>query len=422
MLNIAIIGFGFIGSGVADVFSMNESVISRKLGDTVNIKYILDINDIGDHPLADRLVKDIGVILNDPEISLIAETLPGPHPAYEYTKAALERGISVVTPNKAVVAEFGAELLKIAARTDARYFFEASVGGGIPIIRPMYNCLAANSIYRITAILNATTNFILTKMTNENLRFEDALAIAQELGYAERDPSSDVGGIDTCRKICILSSLAFGRYLPPEKVRTEGITGITSEDIKNAEKIGCKIKLVAISEKPADSDTLRAVTAPMLVSENSQLYSIEGVSNGIIITGNLLGDVMFCGPGAGKLPTASAVAADIIDALTRGSKNMAWEESDGGFVREYERCAYYIRAGLSSRGLDSAFNIIKETFADADIREANNKDEVFFITGKMTGKFEESGGGESIEPDKLAEKINKLTAAGFDVKSSIRIL
>lgn len=415
MLNIAILGFGFIGSGVADVFFENESVISKKLGDTVNIKYILDIKDLGSHPLADRAVKDINIILNDPEILLVVETLVGPHPGYEFSKAALERGISVVTPNKAVVAQYGAELLKIAEQTDARYFFEASVGGGIPIIRPMNNCLAANKIDKITAILNATTNFILTKMANENLSFDNALKIAQDLGYAERDPSSDVKGIDTCRKICILSSLAFGRHLPPEKVHTEGITNITLEDIKNAEKIGCKIKLVAKAEKVEavcpQEDNLRVIAAPMLVSKSSPLYNIEDVFNGIVVTGNVLGDVMFYGQGAGKLPTASAVVADVIDALTHSSKNIVWEESDGNFVCDDRESLseYYIRIGLKSKDLESAFKIIKETFAGADIHEANNKSEIFFTTDKL-------------EENILDNKIKGLADAGFEIQSSIRIL
>ena len=405
MLNIAVLGFGFIGSGVADVFCENESVISRKLGDTVNIKYILDIKDISG-PLSDRLVRDINIILDDPEISVIVEAFSGPpQAAYEYTKAALERGISVVTPNKAVVAKHGAELLKIAADTDARYLFEASVGGGIPIIRPIYNCLAANKIEKITAILNATTNFILTKMAGENLSFETALETAQELGYAERDPSSDVEGLDTCRKLCILSSLAFGRHLPPEKVYTEGITGVTLEDIKNAGKIGCKIRLVAKSEKSADD--LQAVVAPMLVYESSPLYTVDDIFNGIIVTGNMAGDIMFYGKGAGKPPTSSAIVADVIDALTKSTKNMSWEASDGSYVHKLSRSAYYIR--VSFIDLDETHNIINKIFENCDIHEANAGHELFFIT-------------EELEDNKYDEKIKILKDAGLEVKSSIRML
>lgn len=343
MLNIAILGFGNIGSGVADVFIENESVISKKMGDTVNIKYILDKVDIKNHPLSDRQVKDFDVILNDPEISLIVETMGGASFAYKCTKAALERGINVVTSNKELVATYGAELLKIAAQTNARYFFEASVGGGIPIIRPIYTCLAANKINQITAILNGTTNFILTKMSNENWDFETALKIAQENGFAERDPSDDVDGKDACRKICILSSLAFGKQVPPEKVHTEGIRNITLEDIKSAEKLGYKIKLIAKSQQISDS--LYIIVAPMLVPRSSPLYNIEDVFNGIVVTGNAIGDVTFYGRGAGKLPTASAVAADVMDALAKNTGNMTWDVSDGNFVIDYKShpVQYYIR-------------------------------------------------------------------------------
>jgi len=415
MKNIAIMGFGFIGSGVADVLSENESVICRKIGESVNIKYLLDIKDLDSHPMADKLVRDINIILDDPEIDLIVETLVGTSPAYEYSKAALERGISVVTSNKAVVAKHGAELLEIAAKTDARYFFEASVGGGIPIIRPMYNCLAANKFDKITGILNATTNFILSKMASENLSFDAALKVAQDLGYAERDPSSDVEGFDTCRKICILSALAFGRHLPPEKVYTEGITAVTLEDIKNAEKIGCKIKLIAKSEKidsgqSGASGDLRVIAAPMLVGKTSPLYAIEGVFNGVVVTGNASGDIMFYGSGAGKLATASAVMADVIDALMRSTKNICWDNNaDGEFIREYDNFAYYVRAGLNSKDLNDAFEAIERIFPDSDIHEANSRDEIFFTTA--TGALAEK-----------SEKTEALSAAGLQIKSTIRML
>ena len=333
MLNIAILGFGLIGSGTADVFIENESVISQKMGAPVNIKYILDKVDIKNHKFSDRQVKDFNIILNDPDISLIVETMGGAGFAYTCTKAALEKGISVVTSNKELVAAHGAELLKIAAETNARYFFEASVGGGIPIIRPIHNCLAANKINKITAILNGTTNFILTKMANENLDFSVALKMAQENGFAEADPSDDIDGKDSCRKICILSSLAFGRQLPPDKVHTEGIRDITLEDIKNAEKLGFKIKLIAKSQEIDGS--LYAIVAPMLVPRSSPLYNIDDVFNGIVVTGNAVGDVMFYGRGAGQRPTASAVAADVMDALLKNTENMMWDMSDGSYAGEF---------------------------------------------------------------------------------------
>ncbi|MCL2097045.1 MAG: homoserine dehydrogenase, partial [Oscillospiraceae bacterium] len=284
------------------------------------------------------------IILNDPEISLIVEAMGGSHPAFDYTKAALEKGVSVVTSNKEVVAKFGAELLKTAAATGARYFFEASVGGGIPIIRPIYNCLAANKINQIAAILNGTTNFILTKMAAENLDFETVLKTAQELGYAESDPSDDIDGVDSCRKLCILSSLAFGRQLPPEKIRTEGIRNITLADIKNAEKLGCKIKLIAKASEE-NQDSVYTIVAPMLVPRSSPLFNIDDVFNGIVVTGNAIGDVMFYGRGAGKLPTASAVAADVMDALAKNTGNITWDTSDGDFVSDFgvRPSKYYIR-------------------------------------------------------------------------------
>ena len=343
MFNIAILGFGNIGSGVADVFMENESVITNKMGEPVNIKYIFDIRDIENHPLSKRQVKDFDVILGDPEISLIVETMGGATFARLFTKAALEKGISVVTSNKELVASYGAELLAVASRTKSRYFFEGSVGGGIPVIRPINTCLAANKISRIAAVLNGTTNFILTKMANESLDFSIALKMAQELGFAESDPSDDIDGKDSCRKLCILSSLAFGRQLPPEKVHTEGIRDITLADIRNAEALGYKIKLIAGSRNSDDS--FYTIVAPMLVPRSSPLYNIDDVFNGIVVTGNAIGDVMFYGPGAGKRPTASAVAADVMDALAKNTGNMNWEASGGEYVGDYKNhpVKYYIR-------------------------------------------------------------------------------
>ena len=415
MLNIAILGFGNIGSGVADVFIENESVISNKMGDTVNVKYILDIREIKNHPLSDRYVKDFDIILNDPEISLLVETIGGCTFAYKYTKAALEKGISVVTSNKELVATYGAELLKIAAETEARYFFEASVGGGIPIIRPIYNCLAANKINKITAILNGTTNFILTKMSSEEWDFETALNTAQELGYAEADPSDDVDGKDSCRKICILSSLAFGRQLPPDKVHTEGIRDITLEDIKNAEKLGFKIKLIAKSQKIKDSeDSIYVITAPMLVSKSSPLYNIDDVFNGIGVTGNVVGDVMFYGPGAGKLPTASAVAADVMDALAKNTENMMWDTSDGGYVSDYRNapCGYYIHVDFNPDFIsqNSAFDLIADCLPQADIFKSQTHNKELFFTI------------DSLNENEVNEKINLISKSGLNIVSKIRIL
>ncbi|MCL2099013.1 MAG: homoserine dehydrogenase [Oscillospiraceae bacterium] len=405
MFNIAILGFGFVGSGVADIFFKNENIISKKTGGAVNIKYILDIKDICGHPLSNRLVKDINIILDDPEITLAVEAISGPaEPAYKFTKAALERGISVVTPNKAVVAEYGAELLKTAEENGAYYMFEASVGGGIPVIRPIYNCLAANKINKITGILNATTNFILSKMAAEQISFEQALKTAQELGYAERDPSSDIEGTDTCRKICILSSLAFGRQLPVDKVYTEGITKITLEDIQNAAQIGHNIKLVASSGLlSGKSGELMAYVAPMLVPQISPLYNIGEIFNGITVTGDMTGDVMFYGQGAGKLPTASAIVADIIDVLTKSAKNIRWEAGGGDYVCDFKKniLKYYVRA--ESKPYD-----VIGVFKNAVIYEPDNEGGLFFIT-------------EEIEEYGFDAAIKTLADRGAEIKSVIRL-
>ena len=411
MLNIAILGFGNIGSGVADVFIENESVITRKMGDIVNIKYFLDIADRSGHILSDRQVRDFDIIINDPDISLIVETIGGCRAAFNFTKAALEKGISVVTSNKELVATHGAELLKIASDTGARYFFEASVGGGIPIIRPLHNCLAANKINQIAAILNGTTNFILTKMSSENWDFDFALKTAQQLGYAEADPSDDIDGKDSCRKICILSSLAFGRQLPPEKVYTEGIRNITLDDIRNAEKIGFKIKLIAKSKQI--EDFLYVIVAPMLVPRSSPLYNIDDVFNGIVVTGNAIGDVMFYGRGAGKLPTASAVAADVMDALAKHTKNITWEVSDGSYVSDSKNLPvkYYIRAAFNSDsvGQNEAFDLISNIIPEADTYKSSQEKELFFIT-------------DELNESELNKKINLLFDSGLNILAKIRIL
>ena len=413
MLHIAILGFGNIGSGTADVFIENASVISKKTGDAVNIKYILDVRKIENHPLSDRQVKDFDTILNDPDISLIVETIGGCTFAYKFTKAALEKGISVVTSNKELVATYGAELLEIAAETKSRYFFEASVGGGIPVIRPIHNCLAANKISKIAAIVNGTTNFILTKMSAENWDFGFALKTAQELGYAEADPTDDVDGKDSCRKICILSSLAYGMQLPPDKVQTEGIRNITLEDIKNADKLGFKIKLIAKSQRISE-DSLYAIVAPMLVHRSSPLYNIDDVFNGIVVTGNAVGDVMFYGRGAGKRPTASAVAADVMDALNGNTENIMWEKSDGSYVADYKNtpCGYYIRVSHNSdfENQNDALDLLNDILPEPNIyKSQTNEKELFFTIDNLTEK-------------QLEEKISILSESDFNVVSKIRIL
>lgn len=311
MIQIAVLGYGTVGSGVVEVINTNHSSINKKAGDEIYIKYVLDLRDFPGDPIQEKVVHDFDIILNDPEIKIIAEVMGGVEPAYTFTKKALLAGKSVCTSNKELVARHGAELLQIARDKNINYLFEASCGGGIPIIRPLNSSLTADEIDEITGILNGTTNYILTEMFDKGADFADVLKDAQEKGYAERNPEADVEGYDACRKIAILSSLAFGQQVDFEDVYTEGITGITATDIQYVKKMGKTVKLLAYSRKIDGS--FYAMVAPEIVSVNDPLYSVSGVFNAIFVHGNVLGDAMFYGSGAGKLPTASAVVADIVD-------------------------------------------------------------------------------------------------------------
>lgn len=326
MINVAIFGFGVVGSGTAEVLTQNAKLISERVGDDINIKYILDLRDFPDSPFADKIVHDVNIIINDPEVKICAELMGGSHPAFEFSAAAMKAGKSVVTSNKEVVATFGPELLKIAKENGVRYLFEASVGGGIPVIHPIGNCLTANDITEVNGILNGTTNYILTQMINENKDFDTALAEAQEKGYAERDPSADVDGIDTCRKIAILSAISFGKLVPPDKIKVEGIRDVTLRDVANASKLGASIKLIGKAVRVGDK--VSACVSPTLVRRTNPLSGISDVYNGVLVNGNAIGDVMFYGRGAGKLPTASAVVSDIIEIaayLDHPNTVNAWE-------------------------------------------------------------------------------------------------
>ena len=314
MKNIAILGFGTVGSGVAKVLTDNCSLIAGRTGEEIRIKYILDLRDFPDSPFADRITHDYNVILNDPDVTLVAEMMGGSHPAYEFTKSALAAKKSVVTSNKEVVANFGTELLKIAKENRVSYMFEASVGGGIPIIRPLINDLAPNKILSVSGILNGTTNYILTQMIGHGESFDHALAEAQKKGFAEADPSADVDGLDAARKIAILSALSYGVLIPPDRVHTEGIRGITEEDVRLAQENGYAIKLIGKTEL-SDGKVLSMVS-PRFVPLSSPLASVGGVFNGVLVDTDMVGEVMFYGQGAGKLPTAGAVCADIVDILS----------------------------------------------------------------------------------------------------------
>jgi len=327
-MKIAIMGFGVVGSGVHEVISKGFESITKRAGEPIEIKRILDLRDFPEHPCAEKFTKSFDDILNDNEIEIVAEVMGGLTPAYDYTKQLLAAGKSVVTSNKELVAVHGTELLTIAAKTGVKYMFEASVGGGIPIIRPINSCLAANEITDIVGILNGTTNYILTCMIKDNQSFDEALKGAQERGYAERDPSADIEGHDTCRKIAILASLAFERFVDSDKIPTIGITKITQEDVARAEAQGKVIKLVGMASL-VDGGKVFAKVCPVMLDKNHSLAGVEDVFNGVMLRGDSVGDVMFYGRGAGKLPTASAVVADIVDIIRNKDSQMPqmWRES-----------------------------------------------------------------------------------------------
>ena len=346
MINVAILGFGTVGSGVYEILKKSPEAIAKKAGDTLNIKYILDIRDFDDHPEKELFTKDFNDILQDDDVKIVIEVMGGLNPAYDFTKSSLLAGKTVVTSNKELVATHGTELIKIAKEKSVNYFFEASVGGGIPIIRPMNQCLAANEIQEINGILNGTTNFILTKMFSEGASFENALSEAQELGYAERNPSADVDGHDACRKTAILSSLATGKFVDYNNIPTEGIRNISTTDVLFADKIGYVIKLIG-SAKIAEDGKITAIVAPRLVSNENQLSGVKSVFNAILLKGDSLGDVMFYGRGAGKLPTASAVVADVIDGAKHLDVNkwVIWSEADSDIMEDpmEAKYSYFVR-------------------------------------------------------------------------------
>ncbi len=362
MINVAVMGYGTVGSGVVDVLLSHEKSIARKTDDVIHVKYILDLRDLPAE-LSDRAVKDFSVIEADADVQIVVETMGGVGAALEFTRRALNAGKSVVTSNKEVVAAHGYELTQLAKEKGVCYLFEASVGGGIPIIRPLSQCLAANDILELRGILNGTTNYILTRMIRAGLSFEDALAEAQQMGYAERDPSADVLGHDACRKICILSAIAFGRHVYPDQIPAEGITGVTLADVAYAGAAGMKIKLLGRSMLCEDGK-VNAFVAPHLVDQSDPLSGVEDVFNALAVRGDAVGDVMFYGRGAGKLPTASAVVADVMDIASHQGlrKVMCW--SEGGADVVAETCGHtgrwYIRAATSKNTLHTLLGNVSE--------------------------------------------------------------
>ena len=329
MINIALLGLGTVGGGVADVLDASAGKIAARVGDSINVKYILDLRDFPGHRYRSRIVKDFDVILNDPEVSVVVEMLGGVHPAADFTRAALAAGKNVVTSNKAVVADCGDELLALAREKNVRYLFEASVGGGIPLLRPVAEDLSENRIEKISGILNGTTNFILTAMTKEGAGYAETLAEAQRLGYAEADPTADVGGFDSARKILILAAIAWGKLFSLSDVSIRGIADVTPGDIAAAAARGCRIKLIAEAEKDFDGKISLSVS-PRLVPDSSMLAAVNGVFNAVSVTCDMTGETVFYGRGAGKLPTAGAVVSDIIDVCVRPPfRNPAYEWTRG---------------------------------------------------------------------------------------------
>ncbi len=397
-------GHGVVGSGVAEILLTHKQKLYAGLGEEIYIKKILDLREFPDSPVADRFTKDFEEIVNDLEIRVVVEVMGGIHPAYEFVKRCLKAGKSVVTSNKELVADHGAELLAIAKEENVNFMFEASVGGGIPIIRPMNQCLVANNVNEVAGILNGTTNFILTKMIDDGMQFADALKLAQDLGFAERDPSADIHGHDACRKICILASLAYGRHIYPDSVHTEGITGITLSDVKLAKGFGYVIKLIGRVKK-LEGGKIDILTAPMLVPFKSQLSNIDYEFNGIMVRGDCTGDVVFYGKGAGKLPTASAVVADVVDCCKhlKARRFLFWADGDGSNIISYKDSVSAMYLRLSGDDAEA-----KAQKAFGDITVANGDGEIAVLTGEMAyGEFE--------------NKCAALRADGVQVMSTIRI-
>lgn len=402
MVNIAVLGYGTVGSGVVEVINTNHESINKRAGQEINIKYVLDLRDFPGDPVQEVLVHDYEIIANDPEVDIVVEVMGGIEPAYTFVKRALESGKSVCTSNKALVAKHGPELMEIAKEKNINFLFEASCGGGIPIIRALNGSLTADEVDEITGILNGTTNYMMYKMATEGSDFDVVLKEAQQKGYAEADPTADVEGYDACRKIAILSSLAYGKFLNYEDVYTEGITKITPEDMVYAEELGMTIKLLGTSRKLGE-DTFTALVAPFLVGQKSPLYSVNDVFNAVFVHGNMLGDAMFYGSGAGKLPTASAVVADVVDEAKNLHENIAtnWSNEPMKLTpMEETEGRFFVRVkGVTEAQAEAAFGklqIVKVAFLP---------DEFGFIT-------------ECMKQKEYKEKISKLNG---EVIAMIRV-
>ena len=379
MVNIAVMGYGTVGSGVIEVLQTNKERIDQRAGDEIHVKYILDLRDFPGDPIQEKIVHDFQVIAEDPSIQIVVEVMGGIEPAYTFVKKCLMAGKSVVTSNKALVAKHGAELLSIAREKNINFLFEASVGGGIPIIRPLNSCLTADEIEEITGIVNGTTNYMMTEMTEKGADFNEVLKDAQAKGYAEKDPTADVEGYDACRKIAILTSLVCGQQVDFEDIHTEGITKITPTDIKYAQAMGRAIKLFATSKKGPKGYT--AIVAPFLLPASHPLYAVNGVFNAIFVHGNVLGDAMFYGSGAGKLPTASAVVADVVEMAKNLDKNIPIEWSSQKLelvdYKEWEN-RFFIRTTADKAAVERVFGTV--TYVQAE----GVTGELGFVTEKIS--------------------------------------
>lgn len=386
MANLAILGYGTVGSGVYEVVKTNQALINKRLGAELNIKYVLDLRDFPGDPVEDVLVHDYELIVNDPEVDVVAEVMGGIEPAYTFTKRALLAGKSVCTSNKALVAEHGTELMQIAKEKNVNYMIEASCGGGIPIIRPINASLTGDEMEEVTGILNGTTNYILSKMTSEGSDFADVLKEAQDKGYAERNPEADVEGHDAQRKIAILSTLAYGAHLDYKDVYTEGITKITATDIKYAKELGVVIKLLATSKKVGDQ--YYAMVSPVMIGNDNPLYSVNDVFNAIFVHGNMLGDAMFYGSGAGKLPTASAVVGDIVECAKHLGENVPnnWSAEPLNLIsKDQVENRFFVRVSADEKAKAAELFGAVEEVSVADVAG-----EYAFVTGKMSeAAFEE---------------------------------
>ncbi len=380
MIKVAILGYGTVGSGVFQIIKENNTLINEKAGKEIDIKYVLDLREFPGDPCEDVLVHDYNVILNDPEVEIVIEVMGGLKPAYDFVKAALEAGKSVCTSNKELVAKHGAELIKIAKEHNRNFLFEAAVGGGIPIIRPLNMHITADKIQEITGILNGTTNYILTKMDKEGADFESTLKQAQDLGYAERNPEADIEGYDAVRKIAILASLAKGKTVDFEEIYTEGISKISDVDFKYAKAMGRSIKLLGKCKN--EDDSVVASVAPRLLAPEHPLYNVSDVVNGVLVRGNMVGDLVFIGSGAGKLPTASAVVSDVVDSVRHlnTSTTVMWSEEKlelEDFSNSKKR--FFVRTGKQTADIEKVFGAV-------DYIDAGISGETGFVTTKLSEK------------------------------------